>query len=142
MSTESDTYSVRIGRYERREQMTTWVGAAFAGAIAFVAAGLLEDANPLVTQLLVTVVVFGGASLAFARVQFEWAATRLRRAVAAEPCLASSKLIDEVLPWPSGPERYWTGALVAILVTWVLVLLGIWWPQVSSLACWLTRRCS
>ena len=142
MTEANDTYAIRLARYERREQMTTWVGAAFAGAVAFVAADILKNANDLVVQMLVTVVVVGVALLAFTRVQFEWAATTLRRALQENPGRANVPLSGELAEWPTGPEKCWTLALLSIVLTWALVLIGVWWPQLSSIVRSLTNACS
>jgi hypothetical protein len=77
--TAANTYGSRLRQYERREQMTIWVAAGVATLVAFIVADALEDRPRLFTQMVLSTAITSGGALAFARVQFEWAATLIKR---------------------------------------------------------------
>ncbi len=136
---QPDTYGSRLRQYERREHMTIWVAAGVAALVAFVGASALDERPALFTQLVLSAAVVAGAALAFARVQFEWAATLIKRDLDDEKVKKEQPLADPHRNWPSGRERLWTISLASIAVGWSIMLVGIWWPQLVPLVHCLTR---
>jgi hypothetical protein len=137
----TETVRGRLRQYERRESMILWVGAGLAGLIALVAVdvGSMSDEVPALLQaILVTALVFAGAFLAYARVNFEWQATLIKRKIEdgeIEGTDALSRLPEEMQNWPTWPERAWGGALLAILVSSGAFLVGVWWWVIVWLIC-------
>jgi hypothetical protein len=127
-----DNYGLRIKKYQRREQMATWVVAGIAALIGFVAAHALEGAPRIFTPLVFTFAIAAGAAAALTRVGFEWQATLLKRKMR-EKSADSNTILDEVdRNWPALPEHYWTACLSTITLAWVIMIVGIWWPRVPT----------
>jgi hypothetical protein len=122
-------YGARLAQYKRRESMTVWVFAGIAGLLAIVGSDALEGRPELFPRLLLTIVVLGGISFAYARVNFEWAATTLQRAIQANSALENAALVGDHGQWPSLAELCWKGLRVWIVVGWATVLIGVWWPK-------------
>lgn len=128
-SSPPDTYGVRIKQYKRREQMAIWVAAGIAALIAFIGARALDGAPRVFTEVIFTCAIAAGGTAAYSRVGFEWQATLLERKVKAEPALKNTPLAEVDQPWPSGPEGYWTACLWSIILAWIVMFIGIWWPR-------------
>jgi hypothetical protein len=129
-----DTYSVRVEKYKRREQMTIWVAAGIATLVAFVGARALDGAPRIFTNLVFTGAAISGLAVAFARVNFEWQATLLNRKVKANPTIEGEGLASIDQPWPGFAEGCWIGALLLIFLSWGVMLVGLWWPRPQALA--------
>jgi hypothetical protein len=125
--------------YERREQMTTWIAAGAGAMIAFLAAGALKDRPQLFTQLVFFVAIISGYTIALARVGFEWSATLIKRDIEDKKVDIDDRLADSMRDWPSSPEHYWMGAIWSLFLGWVIMAVGIWWPQIMWIHFFLTR---
>ena len=140
MNNESaDTYATRLDQYKRRERLITYVAAAFAGEIACIAAGALDNSPHLFKGLFFLVVIIGAGALAMAYVRFEWRATLLLRDIKFKNKNESDKLKDQ--PWPRTAENLWVTALFCIFTGGILVIFGAWWPVVTDISETL-RTCS
>lgn len=133
MSSNSETYATRLRQYERREQMTIWVAAGIGTLLALVSVDALKKAPEIFGPLLLTIGILGGLCLAFARVKFEWLATEMRRGIEDGTVKNSDPLSASDEPWPNGADTFWRLSLLAILVGWILFLIGIWWSPVQML---------
>src|SRR5829696_5371535 len=81
---DAETVRSRLRQYERRERMILWVGAGLVGLIALVADGVCDPsdiATDFLRAVAVTAIVVAGGSLAYARLNFEWQATLLKRKI-------------------------------------------------------------
>jgi hypothetical protein len=79
-----DTVRDRLREYKRREGMIVWVGAGLAGLIALIALGVGDTSDEipaLFRAIAATAVVVSGAALSYARVNFEWYATVIKRKI-------------------------------------------------------------
>lgn len=136
-----ETVRSRLRQYERRERMILWVGAGLVGLIALVAGdvgGTFDEVPALLRAIVLTAIVAAGASLAYARVNFEWAATLIKRKIEdreVEDTDELSKLPEEMQGWPNCAERAWDAALIAIVISGVAFLVSVWWSPIASLLC-------
>lgn len=135
LADERPTYGERLASYERREDMTIWVGAGFGGVALLLAGDLTatvggDKVPPLVIGLALTFVVIGVVAIAFARVGFEWEATKLSRAMKAEEAKESERLEGEVARWPWAFELLWRAALWLLVLAGAAFLLGVWWSVI------------
>jgi len=130
--TPTDTFGTRIKKYQRREQMATWVVAGVAALIAFVAAHALEGTPRLFTSLVFTCAIGAGLTAALTRVQFEWQATLLKRRMKELSADSSTQLDQGNDQWPSIPEHCWEACLCLISLSWAIMLVGIWWPRATA----------
>lgn len=126
------TYALLIQQLERRETLTTWVGAGIAGVVAFMAAGAAANAPWFLKSLIFTLVIAAGLLWSYARVGFEWAATQLRREVAGTQEMLQWPVPKTPDPWPKVADQCWTGCLVLIFVTWLILLIAIWFPAAPA----------
>ena len=126
MSDDHETYGQRLAKYERRVSMTTWVGTGFITLIACLAAGALKRGS-LFAALVFTFILFGGGSLAFARVKFEWAGTQIKRKIDASVVQKTDKLIGNDRTWPQGADNLWFLSLFLTLFGGLAMWIGIWW---------------
>jgi hypothetical protein len=140
-SEETETVRSRIRQYERRERMILWVGAGLVGLIALVAGGVggsSESVPAGLRALVITAIVVAGGSLAYARVNFEWQATLIKRKIEDGEVQATdelSKLPRELQGWPNYPERAWSAALLAIIISGTIFLVNVWWAAIAQLGC-------
>ena len=140
-SEETETVRTRIRQYERRERMILWVGAGLVGLIALVAGGVGGSSEVVpagLRALVITAIVVAGGSLAYARVNFEWQATLLKRKIEDGEAQATdelSKLPRELQDWPNYPERAWSAALLAIIISSTFFLVNVWWTAIAQLGC-------
>jgi hypothetical protein len=129
---ETETIRSRLRQYERRERMILWVGAGLVGLIALVAGGVggsSEGANAILRAIAITAIVVAGGSLAYARVNFEWEATLIKRKIdddQIEDGDLLDKLPEERQGWPSHAELAWDVGLKAIIVAAVAFLGSVW----------------
>jgi hypothetical protein len=134
------TYGLRLAQYKRRELMVTWVGAGLAALIVLVTSNLATGAPAVLTAAAATVILFSAGSLAVARVQFEWAATVLERAVqegtqpraAGEHAPACAAHPDDPLPsslagWPRLGEVCWMTGLLLVPAAASVYITAVWW---------------
>lgn len=124
------TYCERLDQLKRREQMTVWVGAGLGGLIVLMTTGIIMDAPTVLNSIMATSIVLGGGSLAVARVKFEWEATKITRQVQD----GEIKISDSVEGcWPEDTKRYWSTALLFIVLSGCLFILAVWWRPVVLL---------
>jgi hypothetical protein len=120
--------------------MVTWVGAGLAALIVLVTSGLATGAPNALTAAATTLILFSAANLALARVQFEWAATVLDRAIqegaqlraAGEHPPACAAHPDDTLPsalagWPKLGEVCWMAGLCIVPAAAAVYLTAVWW---------------
>jgi len=125
------TYRERHRQYERRERMILWVGAGLLGLIGLVTSDLSDGAPKALSAAAGTLIVLAGAALALARVKFEWAATKLSRAIE-DGTDAKSMLPQEHERWPEGAELAWLVGLVFALLAGLVYLAAVWWAVVCG----------
>ena len=115
---EADTFGGRLRQYKRREHMIVWVGAGLVALITVFASVEFtrgSSAPALVARLVPTLVLVGGASLALARVRFEWAATQLKRLIEDGKYRLEDQLPEEHRSWPCCAEFCWLIELYATM---------------------------
>lgn len=136
MSTAPETYNVRLRKYQRRERMSIWVGAGYAGLIALMTTKIFEQANApyWLTAALVTLVVLGGGALGRARVGFEWVATQIERDIE-DQVIQKGDTLPNGYQWPAQAELFWTVTLVFIFIAAIAMLATVWWPVLKALFC-------
>jgi hypothetical protein len=136
-----ETVKSRLRKYDRRERMTLWVGAGLVGLIALVAGdagGSSAGVLAIFRAIVITAIVVAGACLAYARVNFEWEATRIKRKIEdgeVEDADELSKLPEDMQEWPKLPEWAWNVALGAILISGGLFVVNVWWWAIASVIC-------
>jgi hypothetical protein len=119
--------------YDNRVHLTTWTGVGLAALIALASGDwtLLTDAPQILKVLVVTLIVLGGACLAFARVGFEKASRDMRKLSKLGAKESSEK--DLSLPeWPARPELMWTLSLLLALAAGACYLVASWWTVFAS----------
>ena len=122
----ASTYAKRLRQYEWRLSMILWVGAGLAALIGLLASGLADGAPKELVAAAATLIVLGGGALATARIQFDWAATRLRRAIddGTGGATALAAPLDE---WPRVGEIAWLGGLLCVPAAAAVYLVAVWW---------------
>jgi hypothetical protein len=123
------SYRTRLRQYERRERMILWVGAGLLGLIGLVTSDLTDGAPKALTATAGTLIVLAGTALAYARVNFEWAATKLSRAIE-DGTSAAADLPQEDQGWPTGAEGAWYVGLLFAPLAGLVYLAAIWWAVV------------
>jgi hypothetical protein len=134
------TYGLRLSQYKRRELMVTWLAAGLAALIVLVTSTLAVGAPVALTAAAATLILFGAGILALARVQFEWAATVLERAIdegtralpEGHQRLACAATPDEFLPqslasWPKLGEVCWVTGFFCVPLAACVYLTAVWW---------------
>jgi hypothetical protein len=134
MNTAPETYRSRSRKYRRREQMTIWIGAAYAALIALMTTKVFEQSNvpAALNALLVTLILLGGWCLGRARVGFEWAATQLERTVE-DGLVQTTDPLPPTDLWPAKIETYWLTSLVIVAIAAAAMLIAVWWNTIESL---------
>lgn len=127
---EKETAAQRMEKYQRREEMSIWVAAAIAGYLGFIGVGAMEGAPSILSDSLLTLLLFAALFLALTRIGFEWAATSLKRFIDANS--AEADIPEEHRVWPRGPERHWNWSLVLLVICGFVLLVGIWWDAVAG----------
>jgi hypothetical protein len=130
-----DTYKSRIEQYERRQAMITWFGAGLLATFtALSTTKIFERANTpsFLVPFLITSIIITGVALGFARVGFEWEATKLRRKLDDGSVADREQLRPPEDQWPAQAERFWIFSLWTITVTGVIALVCAWWPFVAA----------
>lgn len=130
-----DTYRERLEKYERRVQMSTWMGASLAGFIALIAAGTVPKQPDFLLATLATLLAGAAFCAAFSRVGFEWEATRITREKKTAEEL-DALLTDDDAPTP-GCERWWRSFLWLYYISGLMFLAAVWWHPIGRLIAWL-----
>jgi hypothetical protein len=107
--------------------MILWVGAGLVALIGLETASLTGGSPRWLTALVVTLIVVSGGALAWGRIKFEWAATKLDRAVDDQTVEATDQLRAEDAEWPAVGEVAWLVGLLCVPVAGVLYLISVWW---------------
>ena len=103
----------------------TWVGAGLVGLIALLAATggapSPETWTSIFRALTITFVLVSGGLLAYARANFEWAASLIEHELEANPKLKKTDGLDR-LPgamqeWPNRAEEAFRAALLLIILS-------------------------
>lgn len=131
MSHPSETVRSRLRKYKRREAMTVWVGAGFAGFIAILGLDVVASAPLWIQRIAVTLIILGALALAMARVGFEWKATIIKRHLE-DGKVTETDTYPSDSAWPGKEERFWTLALLSIILTGLVCLLAVWWPRAAA----------
>ena len=128
-----ESYRERQRIYKRREQMAIWVGAGIGGLVAVASAHFLDGRPQIFVQSILTLALLAALAWAYARVQFEWLATEIDRAI-------EDNLVQKSSPYPKArlnederTEILWILALRTMAAGWVLVLIGACWPSKSAI---------
>lgn len=147
---DSDTLQLRIAKYKRRVSLINWVGAGLLAevtvyaSIRFADSGIaLTNCTALLMAFVPTLILFGGFSLALARVQFEWQLDLLQRYTGPNGLNPWERLsdvgnkLDKIEKeenvrisrgWPNWAERFYVSELILCFVAGVLLVLLIWYP--------------
>jgi hypothetical protein len=126
-----ETYKSRLRQYERREQMTIWVGAGLAGLIAITAGDAFDHAPAWLKAIEITLLVIGGAFFALARVKFEWEATQLKRNIQDKTVAEDDALPQELTEWPKEAEECWSISITLVLLAGLTMIVCFWWPVIN-----------
>ena len=136
MNAQTDTYRSRLRKYQRRERMTIWIGAAYAALIALMTTKSFDQSNSpaALNALLVTLIVGGGLCLGRARIGFEWLATQIERQLEDGEAKPTDAFPVNDL-WPTGIDRYWLISLYLIALAALSMLVSVWWVTAKQLWC-------
>ena len=100
------------------------------GLIALVATNAGGEVPALLRAIVLTAIMLAGGCLAYARVSFEWAATRIERKIEDGEVKKTDeldKLPEDMQRWPNEANWAWFAGLGAILVAAIGFLVGVWW---------------
>lgn len=122
------TYGKRLRQYRTRESTIVWVGAGLAGLIGLLASNSSADAPRALTAAVVTLIILGGGALAQARISFQWAATKLDRAIQdGAPGTWQQQLPQgKERNWPVGAEVAWNLGRLLVVVAAILYGVAVW----------------
>jgi hypothetical protein len=120
------SYRGRLRQYRRRENTILWVGAGLIGLIGLVTSDLTDGAPAALTASAATLIIVGGAALAWARIKFEWAATQVDRAIedGAKP---SDALPTTLRTWPEFAELVYYVGILSVPLAGLVYLAAVWW---------------
>jgi hypothetical protein len=124
----------RIRQYERRGSMILWVGAGLAGLIVLVTSSLASGAPGAFDGAVATLVVVSGGALAWARVNFEWAATTVQRKLDDGDLDLGSELPQELRSWPRFAEFCWKLGRYALAGAAVTFVVAVWYAASTTRA--------
>lgn len=129
-----ETYQLRIRKYQRREALTTWIGAAYLALTALMTTKVFDEARvpTILPALLVTLIVVGGGFLGLARVGFEWKATELQRNIDDGRYAMNDQLSAADETWPQTVEHFYTISLCFIVAAGAVMVACAWWPVIKS----------
>jgi hypothetical protein len=121
----------RTRQYERRGAMILWVGAGLGGLIVLVTSSLASEAPRAFGGVVATLVVVSGAALAWARVNFEWAATTVQRKLDDGDLQSGSELPQELRPWPRFAEFCWKLGRYALAGAALAFVAAVWYAATT-----------
>lgn len=133
----NETYASALKKIERRHELTTWIGAAYAGYVALLATAPGARLPPLVSAVILTLLIAGAGLLAYARVNFAYYVTVLSREIDAGRLAPQSPLAAPHAEWPQPAEKAYRATLLLIVVIGALLVLGAW--QAAIECTWPTR---
>ena len=122
----------RTRQYERRGAMILWVGAGLGGLIVLVTSSLASGAPRAFGGAVATLVVVSGAALAWARVNFEWAATTVQRKLDDGDLQSGSELPEELRPWPRLAELCWKLGRWALAGAALAFVVAVWYAATAT----------
>lgn len=122
----------RTRQYERRGAMILWVGAGLGGLIVLVTSSLASGAPRAFGGAVATLVVVSGAALAWARVNFEWAATTVHRKLDDGELQSGSELPQELRPWPRFAEFCWKLGRYALAGAALAFVAAVWYAATTG----------
>lgn len=129
-----DKVKDRLAKYEQRKTSITWVAVGFGGFIALNAGAfsalVLGPAPSELRAAIVTLIISAGITLAFARSNFEWAATSLRNAGLKDDDDIPKD--NKAIAWPSRAEALWAVSLWLLTFIGALYLASVWYAAASS----------
>jgi hypothetical protein len=117
--------------------MITWFGAGLLATFTALSTTKVFERSStprLLVPFLITSVIVTAVALGFAKVGFEWEATRLRRMIDDQAVPDIDPLPPTEERWPAGPERFWLAALWTMVVTGVVTLVCAWWPFATAVS--------
>jgi hypothetical protein len=121
----------RARQYERRGGMILWVGAGLGGLIVLVTSSMASGAPRAFDGVVATLVVVSGGSLAWARVNFEWAATMIQRKLDDGDLEPGSELPQESRPWPRFAEFCWKLGRYALGGAALAFVAAVWYAATT-----------
>jgi len=130
MTSSRETIRGRLRQYKRREAMTVWIGAGYAGFIGLLSLDIAAGAPRWLLCIAITLIVVGAGTLAMARVGFEWKATIIERHLE-DGTVKDTDAYPSDSAWPSQEEGWWTLALSLIILTGAVCLAVFWWPRAA-----------
>jgi hypothetical protein len=122
------TYAKRLRQYQWRLSMILWVGAGLIALIGLLASNVADGAPKALVAIAATLIILGGGALATARIQFDWAATVLSRAID-DGTAGTTILSGTEEPWPDVGEVAWMAGLVCVPVAAIVYLVAVWWAS-------------
>jgi uncharacterized membrane protein YidH (DUF202 family) len=140
MQPSSPTIQTRLRNLNNFKTRVNWVAAGGAALLALLALGSTDSPGTpkLLSSLVITLVVFAGVLLAYARTSFEWSISKIEHALESNPSIGRDQTVDrlpaDARPWPTKAENAWKTALVLILLAMILFLLGTWWWLIETFA--------
>jgi hypothetical protein len=131
----SGNCGARLAQYRKRASTVIWTGAGLAGLIALANTHLADGAPRVFDGALATLIVLAGATLAKARIEFQWATTKLERALAsgnggvkADGALPA----DRAYQWPKSGEIAYLAGVSLTALAGLCYLVAVWWPAVNT----------
>lgn len=144
---QGETVGSAKSKIQRREQLTTWVGAAYAGYIAILSSKVGDRLPDLASAALVTFIIVGVGLLATARSGFEYYVTRIARHIDNKTMTSEAALAAPFDEWPKGAERAYMLTLIMVVLIGVLLISSSWfaavectWPKRALIRVW--ARCA
>ena len=102
------------------------MGAGLAALIALVTSDLGSGAPKVLGAVAASLIIVGGGALAVARIKFEWAGTKLERAVD-DGTSAGDPLPADEQAWPKVGEVAWLTGLVCVPLAALVYAAAVWW---------------
>jgi hypothetical protein len=121
-----ETNASAVQKIKRRHELTTWIGAAYAGYVALLATAPGTQLAPVVSALILTLLLGGAGLLGYARVNFEYYVTQLSREIDGGRVEATDPLREAFAQWPQRAENTYRAALTLIVVVGVVLIAGAW----------------
>jgi hypothetical protein len=122
------TYAKRLRQYQWRLTMILWVGAGLVALIGLLASNVADGAPRALVGVAATLIILGGGALATARIQFDWAATVLSRAIE-DGTAGQTELSGVEKPWPDAGELAWLAGLLCVPAAAIVYLVAVWWAS-------------
>lgn len=122
---ETETFASRGADYENFIQRSQWIAGGVLAVIA-VGAQLFTTGNSVLAATVLTTALLAGASAAYARVEFAWAASKLEVSRLAANLEPGAQLPSTVELWPNRAQNLLVASLLLLATTGILLIAFVW----------------